>query len=33
MVMLAANDGSGTRPVPAAQAQRILATGKFRRVG
>jgi hypothetical protein len=33
MVMLEANDGSGARPVPAAQAQRILATGKFRRVG
>jgi hypothetical protein len=33
MVMLEANDGSGARPVPASQAQRILSTGKFRRVG
>lgn len=32
MVMLAANDGSGARPVPRDQAQRYLSTGQFREV-
>lgn len=31
MVMLEANDGSGTRPVPSDQADRFLSTGNFRR--
>lgn len=33
MVLLAANDGSGSRPVPASEASRFLQTGKFTRVG